>query len=37
MRETNEGKNVYSEIDKDALIDKLTDELPVLRAKLGIS
>lgn len=37
MRETNEDKNVYSEIDKDALIDKLTDELPVLRAKLGIS
>lgn len=37
MREINEDKNVYSEIDKDALIDKLTDELPVLRAKLGIS
>lgn len=37
MEETVENKNCDLELDKDSLIDTLTDELPVLRAKLGIS
>ena len=31
------AENIYSEIDKDKLIDILTEELPSLRAKIGVS
>lgn len=37
MEKTVENKNFGLELDKDSLIDTLIDELPVLRAKLGIS
>ncbi len=30
-------ENVHIEVDKDKLIDLLTEELPSLRAKIGIS
>lgn len=37
MEEIVENKNFDSELDKESLIRILTYELPVLRAKLGIS
>lgn len=37
MEEIVKNKKFDLELDKESLIDILTDELPVLRAKLGIS
>ena len=37
MSNTDQAEQRALELDKDELIDKLTDELPALRAKLGLS
>lgn len=37
MRDNGNGYGSTQDIDKERLIDILTDELPVLRAKIGVS